>query len=339
MKSQRVTTLSPDGYSRFFFMVDVLNQLFGKTKKKITILDVGGGSDFFRQELRKATFDFSLTVLDIIERPTDMKVNYIQADATDMTFADGTYDVVISTDTLEHIPATHKQAFLDECLRVASQACIIAAPFDTESVNEAEVIVNNFNKKLFGVGQSWLEEHLALGKPSIELFSKTLKRTGFEYDDFGTQNITTWLLNTHINLLEAKLGLDQQAHRRINEQYNKNILEMGELEGPTYRHFFVMYKKRELKGNLNVGHYQGRRNNKKYTEYIHNLFSLFADPLSKASRLEGEQRNRLALEEENSLLKKKLQEQAELLKKVGPLLKLSRSELVKSVYGNLENKG
>ncbi len=108
----KVDDLSPDGYSRFFLLADTLKQVYAKEDKSITILDVGGGSEFFDQQLSKSGLKYELTVIDIIPRPANMNVTYIQGDATNMDLEDASYDVVVSTDVLEHIPEKVSRHFL-----------------------------------------------------------------------------------------------------------------------------------------------------------------------------------------------------------------------------------
>src|SRR5438128_180392 len=60
--------------------------------------------------------------------------NYRQASGMGLPFADGSWDIVISCDTLEHIPPTGRAAFLAELRRVARRAVILAAPHATPGV-------------------------------------------------------------------------------------------------------------------------------------------------------------------------------------------------------------
>ncbi len=278
-KRNKVNELSTDGFSRFYFLCLIIEQLYKSTNRQIKILDVGGGSEYMQQQLKSIDIDYELTVLDIIEKPKGIKVTYVQGDATKMGFDNDQFDLVISTDVFEHIPEKNKQAFLDECLRVAKEACIIAAPFETEGVTAAEIAVNNFNKKLFGVGQNWLVEHLELGKPTLKLVTDTLERDKIPYKDFGTQNITTWLLNTHLNLIEAKIGLNPTEHTRINKFYNNNILEMNEFQGPSYRHFFVMFTDPTKERAFKIDSFDSKTNPELMVKYIDDILILITDRL------------------------------------------------------------
>lgn len=343
----KVTDLSPDGYSRFFFLVDILKQIYGTRSQKLRILDVGGGSEFFEQQLKSIHLPYDLTILDIIERPAGMKATYIQADATNMDLPDNSYDVVVSTDVLEHIPPKGKQGFVEECLRVAKEVCIIAAPFNTEGVNEAEIVVNEFNKKLFGEGQSWLEEHLKYGKPEVELLRRVLKAKKIPYDDFGTQNLTTWLFNTHINLIDAKLGLDRNQHINANKYYDEHILQMNEFIEPTYRHFFVMYKDAGKKKLFNPETYTKQGvDSQKVATYTSMLMEVLSERMSQlrengtslAREVEAVRRQNIELEKEKNDLSVVVREQQAVLKRLSPLVKVIKSKPARATHRFVQTK-
>lgn len=335
-KEADVSMLSPDGYARFFILVDILTQLYANTARQINILDVGGGSEYFEQQLRQSGLKFKLTVLDIIERPKRMKnVTYIVGDATAMTFQDNSFDIVVSTDVYEHIIPAGKKAFLTECLRVAKEVCIIAAPFMTLGVDEAEVVVNDFNKKLFGSGQNWLEEHLEFGKPDPTMVKQVLDKQSLSYDEFGTQNLVTWLLNTHTNLIEAKLGLDESTHRQINKFYNDNIFAMGEFSGLTYRHFYLIYKEPSKKGLVDLARYtEAVVNNKKSAEYVSMIFGLLGDRIAELAKSKATleqslwkaKENEKALLAEQEQLKLEIAHQKRILDKLKPIIKMAQTK-------------
>lgn len=346
VKDPLVTDLSPDGFSRFFILADILRDVYGDSSRTLRILDVGGGSEFMQQQLDMAGIVYDLTVLDIIERPKKVRATYIQGDATAMSFPDGAFDVVLSTDVLEHVLPERKRAFLDECLRVAKELCIIAAPFDTPGVNAAEVTVNNFNKQLFGVGQSWLEEHLKYGKPTREMFLSKLEKEKIPFCDFGTQNLTTWLLNTHLNLIEAKLGLGAKKHIVVNRFYNQNILQMNEFAGPTYRHFFVMFPDPNMEHNFNVQKYtKSITDYSKTAKYINMLMDLTTTRISEL-RKENQKSETLALNFREELKKSEIreaqlratvEEQKHTLDKLEPVLRLARTPLAKKACSLLRS--
>ncbi len=341
---QKVGDLSPDGSTKFYLLADILQQLY-KNNQTIRILDVGGGSRYFQQQLKTAKLSYELTVIDIIPKTDDIKVPYIHADVTDNDLADNSFDVVLGTDVLEHVPEDRKEKFVRECLRIAKDVCIIAGPFMTNGVDKAEVIVNDFNKSLFGSGQDWLEEHLELGKPRLEMFYDILKEVNIPYDEFGSQNLVTWLLNTHTNLIDAKIGLDGSKHLSANRYYNAHIVAMNEFQAPTYRQFVIMYKDRTKQAQLDISRYiDNSIDGDAVAEYTSRIVALYTDRIKQLSAQTAElekERLRLAehaqrLDEMRVVNEQTIADQALTLNKLRPVLRVLRSkpaEVIKRAAG------
>lgn len=335
--AHNVIDLSPDGYSRFFMMVDILEQLYKNQTKPVRILDVGGSSEFLGQQLAASNLKYELTILDILEQPPTITTAYIEGDATKMELQDNSFDAVVSTDTLEHIPGNLKRTFVSECLRVAKDVCIIAAPFQTEGVAAADLSVNDFNKKLFnGAGQQWLEEHLEYGQPTRDTITKVATKEKVLFDELGTQNLTTWLLNTHINLIDASLGLNTKNHVAVNRFYNKHILAMGDCDEPTYRRFFILYKDPAQQQSFDKTRYTTPRDPEKYARYITQLTSLFIEPLEQNQKLQTALQTAQQKAAVESHVRKHLEatvkQQAYTLNKLTPIIKLARTPPIRSLY-------
>lgn len=342
-KTTGALTLSPDGYSRFFVIVNLLEALYKNKKQQIRILDVGGCSPYLGEMLRHSKLDTELTVLDILPKPANLKTKYIQADATTVDLPDGAYDVVVSTDTLEHITPKGKEAFVKACTRLAGGVFILAAPFSTEGVHEAEVMVNDFNKKLFGMGQDWLEEHFEYKKPDLEFTRDILDKLKVSYTDFGTNNLYSWLFSAHLNLIEAKLGLDAATTRRIKHHYNLSMAYSPEFQEPTYRHFFVAYKNKKM-SKLNLPAYIIEHTEPEtFMQYIHEMLGEVADRIDELMRESAKTRRELQVcKAELDNRQKIIEEQQAVLKKFEPLRRIAHlrhpSHLVKVVKKRITGK-
>src|SRR5437879_3059150 len=57
---------------------------------------------------------------------------YVRCDACHLPFADASFPVVISVDTLEHIPRASRTNFLKELKRVAKETLILTCPLDSQ---------------------------------------------------------------------------------------------------------------------------------------------------------------------------------------------------------------
>ncbi len=77
--------------------------------RNVSILEVGAGGGFLLQELRNEGFT-DLTASDITESAIDQiqlrvpEADLILADASSLPFGPGTFDVVIGSDVIEHLP-------------------------------------------------------------------------------------------------------------------------------------------------------------------------------------------------------------------------------------------
>lgn len=100
------------------------------------LLDLGSGRGAFLWPLLDAMPWLPITAADMLEhRVADIRrvaeggvptLTAVKADATDLPFADASFDVVTMLEVLEHIPAT--AAALRAALRVARRFLIISAP-------------------------------------------------------------------------------------------------------------------------------------------------------------------------------------------------------------------
>jgi uncharacterized coiled-coil protein SlyX len=266
--------LPTDGYSRFFVILRLLEELYKDSAKTIKILDVGGCSPYLRQGLEASGRSFELTIVDILPKPADVTSPYIQDDVTTSDLPDNSFDVVVTTDVMEHIPKDRKRLFVKACVRLATDIVILAAPFDTEGVDYAEHHVNDFNKQLFGIGQDWLEEHFEFTKPTKAQVVEVLDELAVPYADFGVNNLYSWLLTTHLNLIEAKVGLDARQVKKIQQTYNTQLSGSVEFVEPTYRHFFVIFKSKKLQDKTVASRVSGSPQPQQFADFIHDMMQI-----------------------------------------------------------------
>lgn len=114
-------------------------------------------------------------------------------DACQMPFADGSFPVVVSLDTLEHIPRELRPAFLRELKRVAGKAVILTCPVDSSDGEfQAKRCDAEFAEGLRQRGlpsARWPEEHLLHGHPTIEEMRGAFEGASVE----GWQNADAWV--------------------------------------------------------------------------------------------------------------------------------------------------
>lgn len=167
--------------------------------------------------------------------------NFIQADGTNLPFADNAYDFIIALDVLEHIPYEKREPFLKEMNRVARKGAIICFPFASEETTEAETRINTYFKAIQGKDYIWLEEHLNNGLPTTLEVETLLTQCNVKYLNLFHGNLYLWekLLVSHLNTVFH--GALQTYHSCIDSFYNKHLY-CGDIAEPFYRVFYFCCK-------------------------------------------------------------------------------------------------
>jgi glycosyltransferase involved in cell wall biosynthesis len=247
-----LTALPFDQYQRYRIAA-TMAELFRESEpsRRLRILDVGG---FFRLIDRRvvfpialflpadATVTIDLTHHSIHERDaSSRRRHYVRGDGAFLPFPDASFDVVVSCDTLEHVPQTQRSAFLAELSRVSADGLIIAAPFFSEAAQLAEEIVLEYYRQQFGHEQPQLEEHRTLGLPLQEVVRSWLQQQGMGFVEFPSGYLDHWLTMMLVKShLFARPDLDR-FHGLVDRYYNLRLFEVDQ-RSPAYRHFFVATK-------------------------------------------------------------------------------------------------
>lgn len=341
-KVNNVNDLSPDGSGRFIITGNILDQLYNNRSKAVKILDVGGGSPFISNILNGLSSQYELTSLDLIPKPSGYNGTYVQSDATNMPFKANEFEVVISTDVLEHVPDDKKKSFISECVRVANDYVIIAAPFNTESVDAVEHATNDFNKYLFKEDQPWLEEHFTNKKPELDSTIDFINKLGYKTQVIGSNNIFCWLLTTHVNLIEAKLGLGSDGIKDNNQIFNESLISSSDMLPPYYRHFIIIFKS---KNNNISGLSEGDRkvDNTSAIKYVHEIMTIISNRIDsiKVESMENDKKYLSEVEKLNSqidILKNELSEKEAIIESCRPYIRIKESKILSFMSSKNKDK-
>ncbi|MCT1539296.1 MULTISPECIES: glycosyltransferase [Lysinibacillus] len=224
-----------DQYQRYKHIEEIINLV--RKDSNFTILEVGANE---HKNLQNFLPLDDITYLDI-EVPNHLldDPQYIQADATNMPeITERTYDFVIALDVFEHIPAALRENFIKELHRVSKKGVIIAAPFNSKAVENAEVRANNYFMQLYGSGFRWLEEHRENGLPD---FAKTIDcylENKFDFIYFEHGSLDVWEKMIDLHFLFANKSQFHESRFLIDDYYNQEIypIDYGE---ECYRKFFI----------------------------------------------------------------------------------------------------
>lgn len=164
--------------------------------------------------------------------------DFVQGSGAALPFAEDSFDIVVTCDTLEHVPSTERAAFVSEMLRVSSRYALIASPFYGEEREWAERILYQFIVGRGGTHEP-LRQHIEEGLPDKRALEQQLVSSGVDYCEFPGGNLYDWLVMmlTRHHLLDYP-----EAHallRAIDRRYNVNFHGRDRFP-PPYRSFFVV---------------------------------------------------------------------------------------------------
>ncbi|MEY2452974.1 MAG: hypothetical protein QOD92_2548 [Acidimicrobiaceae bacterium] len=226
------TWTSFDRYSRYGAIVRAIRANLGS--EPIRVLDVGDDSGWL------GLFDLDGTSIsvDVNINPERLEeATYVVGDGARLPVRDRSFDVVVSSDALEHVAPESRREFLGELARV-SDLVVVAAPFDTFGVAGTEEFVRRYVAASLGASQPQLEEHAQLGLPSLDDAAEALRDAGLDVVTFGNGNLQDWLLGM---VVKHQLGgRPELGELNIGFDALYNMLLAGRNEVPPYyRHIVV----------------------------------------------------------------------------------------------------
>jgi hypothetical protein len=209
--------------------------------QRLRILDVGG----FYDDHGTPTLPLNqflpyddLTVLDVVD--CDLP-GYVKGDGTALHFDDASFDLVVSADTLEHIPRPQREQFWCELLRVARHGVILLAPFDTSGVAAAEDVLFEYIKVELHAEHQQLKEHREYGLPELDRWLAFLEKKNVDTRAYPTGYLHAWLGMMLLKHLLLRTDRRNTAQQLVDSYYNRYFFAT-ERRNPAYRHLIVAEK-------------------------------------------------------------------------------------------------
>ncbi len=181
-------------------------------------------------------------VVDVVECELP---GYVRGDGAALDWPDASFDLVVSCDTLEHIPRPRREAFWRELLRVARHGVILLAPFGTPEVEAAEELVEAFIAVELGREQPQLQEHRDYGLPRLDEWLPWLDREGIAARSYPTGYLHAWLGMMLLKHLLPNATEDPHMQQLPDIFYNR-VFSATERRNPAYRHLIAAVKSPEL---------------------------------------------------------------------------------------------
>lgn len=228
-----------DQYSRQKWVFDIINQI--RSGKQINILDVGG----YKGKTSEFQINDIVTVCDLfdVEEP-----GYVKGDGRKLPFANNQFDIVVTFDTLEHVPRKDRKVFISELRRVAKKAVIVAAPFDNEKgdILRAEKALNQFHIDLYGSEHRWLKEHIDYKTPKQSEFEKIATDLKQSFVGLASNDLSIWQF---VQSLYFMIDLDDDLRGRVddvNRFYNRNLRLLDVQKDVSYRKIYVLSEDKHI---------------------------------------------------------------------------------------------
>ncbi|RMF02724.1 MAG: class I SAM-dependent methyltransferase [Chloroflexi bacterium] len=222
-----------DQYQRYRDVKEVVDLIQTvRPDRPVRILDVGGSPTAWKFLPEYSVTTANLSVSEAIS---------LQTDGTRLACKDESFDVVITVDTLEHLPEALRPAFLDELMRVAADYIIITGPFANDYNEFGEATLNEYIVNAFHAHHQFLQEHLQNGLPSLELCRHQLTAAGAENIAVPSGYMVYWLplMVIKVSLMQVWQGADYSAD--LDALYNSQRY-WADHRLPSYRHLVVAAK-------------------------------------------------------------------------------------------------
>lgn len=160
----------------------------------------------------------------------------IKASAAELPFADSTFDVVLASDVLEHIPPNLRTKVIAEALRVSKDLVIFGFP-SGQPAWELDLELMEHYKTARQTTPVWLEEHMLAPFPGPDLFNGL---EGWSVDRLGNENLKFhgWLMRREMSRIFVRLS---SAFMRRAPRVVEFALKSVEFP-PYYRQIFILHR-------------------------------------------------------------------------------------------------
>lgn len=141
------------------------------------ILEVGANENGLAQFAKTPVVALDIELEHLRAARSIGLVKPVCADIAALPFASGTFDVVVSVDTFEHINEESRNMAVEELLRIVGDKgrVVVAFPSGVDSAR-AEAFVNERCKSFSGQPVKWLEEHVEMGLPEGDQIADQIRR-------------------------------------------------------------------------------------------------------------------------------------------------------------------
>jgi hypothetical protein len=200
----------------------------------VKILEVGSGPNGIGEYIQ-----FNFVGCDI---KFDGKINSnllpVLGSAEKLPFKDNSFDIVLSSDMLEHIENKKRTKVINELIRVSKYLTIIGCPCGKKSQN-CEQLLLLWYQLIRRKYPNWLIEHLKNGLPSESEILQVIQN--YHYSVLNNENV---FVHMGVIILESIIGRATNSLAKLLLSSNLKFLIIELLSfGTPYRKIFIIWKR------------------------------------------------------------------------------------------------
>jgi hypothetical protein len=158
----------------------------------------------------------------------------LAASAADLPLADRSFDIVLASDILEHIPPSLRVQVIKEATRVADKLIIFGFPCGEAAHESDRALRSSYLEKNQAV-PGWLEEHMEASFPEPDLFDHL---PGWKVEHFANESLHfhRWMMKAEMNYQFVRVT------SKLVRVFPKPLeLFLKRMDGsPSYRQIFVL---------------------------------------------------------------------------------------------------
>jgi hypothetical protein len=234
-----------DHYQRYRLASDVISNFCeqaGIDLAGLKVLDLGGIQGFLRAflppEVHITTANLERSTHD---RPPGPQDSYVLIKPGPLPFDDGSFDMCVSCDVLEHVADAERKAFVGELARVCRRAVLLTAPFDTEGVRQAEALIGGIYQSVFHEPYAWLKEHKEQGLPSLDAATAWFGELFSSHEVLPSSYVPHWLFFMTANIVLARHPRTAILNNQLTDIYAA-LYYFSDQREPSYRHLLLGIK-------------------------------------------------------------------------------------------------
>jgi SAM-dependent methyltransferase len=195
------------------------------------VLDIGSGpvgvGEFWPHPFVGSDVNFAY--------PPRVPMRAVICSGMDLPFRDRSFDAVLASDVLEHVPPDKRRAVIGEALRVARKVVVIGYPCGPDAHSLDERLRADYLRRNRPI-PDWLEEHMLYPFPTEDLFldlpagwsKRILPNEGLKFHYWMMKQEMSGPLNRLFRLgLKLMPGVIERLLRRADVE-------------PSYRRIFVL---------------------------------------------------------------------------------------------------